>query len=272
MPSAVTSVKIATVTQPIPAADAQATSTKTTAQTIEQTLAGIAEALSAFHQSSRPQRHERSVFTKIERVLSSLTKLVEAFAKLRNAEPDPGKATKAQDVPTQAHTVESSATSNVEVLQPPGVSLVPSTEEPTPTSVEQSAITPQPAPTPSETPTTETLSSDMTVERAAIDLGGTLGKTGEFLWKPESEKDGNLAILLPSSLTGRVREVCVLMPDGSRALQRGHYAGVGNGSREHYRFSKPGRKFPDGAIVLIKLENGSTRHLKISDTAKRVTR
>lgn len=272
MPS-VTSVEISTITQATAPADPQPTTAKTSAQTVEQTLAGISEALSSFHKAGRPHRYERSVFTKIERILTSLTKLVEAFAKLKNTEPATPETAEAKNATdTASKTEETSAPSNVEVLQPPTVSV----DEPAAAMNQNSGAS---TATSSETPIasseilgSEEVSSDIAMDQASIKLGGALGKTGEFLWKPESEKDGNLAILLPSSLTGRVREVCILMPDGSRALQRGHYSGVGNGSREHYRFSKPGKKFPDGAIVLIKLEDGSSRHLKISDTAKRITR
>jgi hypothetical protein len=273
MPSSVTSVEIATITQPTTAADPQNTATKTSSQTVEQTLAGISQALAAFHQAAHPQRHERSVFTKIERILTSLTKLVEAFAKLKSAEPATPETSEAKDItdtPTKAE--ESPATSNVEVLQAPTVSVDEPVAAATQSNADSTTTGTDICVTSAEAPVTEVVSSDIAFDQAAIRLGGTLGKTGEFLWKPESEKDGNLAILLPSSLTGRIREVCILMPDGSRALQRGNYAGVGNGSREHYRFSKPGKKFPDGAIVLIKLNDGSFRHLKITDTAKRITR
>lgn len=272
MPS-VTSVEISTISQATAQTEAQASTTPTNHSRVEQTLAGISEALSTFHRTAHPHRQERSVFTKIERIITQLTRLVEAFAKLKSAEshnPEFGSAKGVADAPTKSE--ETPAGSNVEVLQAPTVSVdEPAVVSPQSGAESASLTTDTPVAT-SQLPGTDDVSSDIAVDAAVIKLGGTLGKTGEFLWKPESEKDGNLAILLPSSLTGRVREVCILMPDGSRALQRGHYSGVGNGSREHYRFSKPGKKFPDGAIVLIKLEDGSSRHLKISDTAKRVTR
>jgi len=108
--------------------------------------------------------------------------------------------------------------------------------------------------------------------KVAIPRGAPLQQGHGFLWKPESDKDGKLAILLPERLTGRVAEVDILAPDGSRTLQRGRFSGVGNGGREHFRFSKAGGKFPDGSIVLIKLLDGSRQHLVIRDTAARVQR
>ena len=110
-----------------------------------------------------------------------------------------------------------------------------------------------------------------TDKKPVIDLGTALRGSGEFLWKPKSEKDGKLAVLIPSSLTGSVSEVAIVSPDGKRVLQKGRYSGVGNGDRGHYRFSKAGGSFPDGAIVLVKLNDGTNRHFKIKETSQRVT-
>jgi hypothetical protein len=99
-----------------------------------------------------------------------------------------------------------------------------------------------------------------------------LRASGEFLWKPQSEKDGKLAVLIPSSLTGRVAEVAIVSPDKKRVLQSGKFSGVGNGNRAHFRFSKSGDKFPDGAIVWIKLKDGTSRHMVIKETSARYTK
>ena len=95
---------------------------------------------------------------------------------------------------------------------------------------------------------------------------------GEFLWKPASDKDGKLAILLPKGLTGKVKGVQVLSPDGTSVLAKGKYAGNGNGDREHFRFNKPGGEFPDGAIVVITMENGTKQQVTIKETSNRTTR
>jgi hypothetical protein len=137
----------------------------------------------------------------------------------------------------------------------PTIEMTPSvdTEQPSVVSIQQPAE--QPAP---ETP--------------RYDLGSALGKTGGFLWKPVSDKNGDLVVLLPKRLTGKVQEVRVLSPDGKKNLGKGKYSGIGNGDREHFRFSKSGSGYPDGSIVYIKLEDGTTRHIKISDTSKRIER
>jgi hypothetical protein len=95
---------------------------------------------------------------------------------------------------------------------------------------------------------------------------------GEFLWKPKSEKDGKLAILLPKNLKEKVKDVQILSPDGTKVLGKGKYAGIGNGDREHFRFSKAGTGYADGAIVVITLEDGSKRYVTIKETSERTTR
>jgi hypothetical protein len=69
-----------------------------------------------------------------------------------------------------------------------------------------------------------------------------------------------------------VQEVRVLSADGKKTLGKGKYSGIGNGDREHFRFSKPGSAYPDRSIVYIKLEDGTTRHLRINDTNRRIER
>ncbi len=103
-------------------------------------------------------------------------------------------------------------------------------------------------------------------------VGSALGSSGEFLWKPTSEKDGKLAVLIPSSLTGKIDEVAIVSGDKKRVLQKGRYSGVGNGNRTHFRFSKSGDKFPDGSIVWIKLKDGTSRHVVINESSARYTK
>lgn len=102
---------------------------------------------------------------------------------------------------------------------------------------------------------------------STLQAGSTLQKSGEFLWKPQSDKDGKLAILLPSALEGTVDSVSVVSPNGS--IEKGKYAGVGNGSREHFRFSKSGGDFPDGSRVIITMKDGSLKEVAISDSRAR---
>jgi hypothetical protein len=100
----------------------------------------------------------------------------------------------------------------------------------------------------------------------------SLASGGEFLWKPISEKDGKLAILLPKQFTGKIASLHVAAPNGKELLANGRSAGVGNGDREHFRFDRAGSTFPDGSIVVARLKDGSTRTITINETSSRFTR
>lgn len=77
-----------------------------------------------------------------------------------------------------------------------------------------------------------------------VESGGGGGSVGSplpvgsgFIWKPQSENDGRLVILLPSSFGGGGVTV---------AGEPGNYVGRTNGDRPTYRFSRPGSAYPDG--------------------------
>ena len=91
----------------------------------------------------------------------------------------------------------------------------------------------------------------------------------EFLWKPVSEKDKKLAILIPARYSADVLSVMITNPKG-KTIATGKYAGIGNGDRGHYRFGKSGGTYPDGSTVHVRLKDGSEQTLKIADTAKRL--
>jgi hypothetical protein len=90
-----------------------------------------------------------------------------------------------------------------------------------------------------------------------------------FLWKPVSDSDGKLAVLLPTRFTGQVASVSILSPSG-QLMERGRNTGVGNGGREHFRFSRPGSAFPPESIVEITLRDGTKQRITIDAPAKRI--
>lgn len=102
-----------------------------------------------------------------------------------------------------------------------------------------------------------------------VAMKSTIVGNGEFLWKPRSDKDGKLAVLLPKRYTGTVQSLEVISSKDGSTLAKGTPAGVGNGDREHFRFTRSGDSFPDGSIVLVSLRDGSTIYTQISDTAQR---
>lgn len=74
-----------------------------------------------------------------------------------------------------------------------------------------------------------------------------LSGTG-FVWKPVSEGDGRLVVLLPAS-----------MPVGTLAVNReqGRFIGRTNGNRPTYRFFRPGSSYPAPSVLSI----GAARYL-----------
>ena len=95
----------------------------------------------------------------------------------------------------------------------------------------------------------------------------TGGGSGGFLWKPISESNGRLVILLPGSLRGRVSGCSI---SGSFGSENGSFAGdTHNGNRPHYRFSRAGGSYgtnirvtarTDGGTQSWTVPNGSSRH------------
>ena len=88
-----------------------------------------------------------------------------------------------------------------------------------------------------------------------------------FLWKPVSDSDGKLAILLPPQFNGKVSGVTVTSPDGQSAT--GRHGGVGNGDRQHFRFNQPGSAFAPGTVVSIRLRDGRSEQIPIQNPAMR---
>ena len=113
--------------------------------------------------------------------------------------------------------------------------------------------------------------TETTLGKPAV-VGGSMGGTSEagggFLFKPVSDSDGKLAILLPSRLAGLVKGITLVGPDGT-VLESGRYAGNGNGGRDHYRFTKPGGQYPDGLSVQATLVTGEVLRYLIKETSDR---
>lgn len=151
--------------------------------------------------------------------------------------------------------------------QPPVQSLAPSTPPAPPAEA--------PAPQAPAAPVAQAPSAPADEPKTDNRKVSDLGRTGEFIWKPESDKDGKLAIILPSKFTGKVKNVRIVNAEG-KLLERGAYSGTGNpgkeGPREHFRFDKPGAKYKDGVFVEIVMEDKSVKRIQIKETSKRVER
>lgn len=92
-----------------------------------------------------------------------------------------------------------------------------------------------------------------------------------FLWKPESDKDGNLVVLLPSDISKDARQV-VLRDANGDIVGRGKPTGIGNGDRAHFRFDRPGRAFEGPITVEARLLDRSTRNFQVKNPERRVER
>ncbi|MEY4668043.1 MAG: hypothetical protein RL518_742 [Pseudomonadota bacterium] len=94
------------------------------------------------------------------------------------------------------------------------------------------------------------------------------GGSGGFLYKPQSDNNGKLVVLMPSKLAGMVAGVKIYDPSGN-LLESGRYTGNGNGGRDHYRFKKTGSAYPDGLRVEATLTTGDKVTYRIGETSQR---
>jgi len=95
------------------------------------------------------------------------------------------------------------------------------------------------------------------------------GGLGGFVWKPISERDGNLVVLLPNSYRGRVTGASIVQ-DGE-ILEEGWFAGdTHNGYRPHYRFSLPGAGYGSDLTLEATLSDGTVETWSIPEGGTRV--
>lgn len=87
-------------------------------------------------------------------------------------------------------------------------------------------------------------------------VGSKVDGPGGFLWKPVSESDGNLVVLLPPELKGQVSSVEIQDAAGN-TIDTGRFSGdQKNGGRPHFRFGKPGAAYGDGLTAVAKTTDG----------------
>ncbi|MEZ6196751.1 MAG: hypothetical protein R3F20_13665 [Planctomycetota bacterium] len=89
-----------------------------------------------------------------------------------------------------------------------------------------------------------------------------------FVFKPASERDGKLVIILPDGLKGGVAAVRLLNAEGKR-IEAGESSGLANGDREHFRFDRPGRRYPADLTVQVELLDGRLLERTIADPSRR---
>lgn len=96
---------------------------------------------------------------------------------------------------------------------------------------------------------------------------GFVGGNG-FLYKPISEGNGNLVILLPSKMAGNIESVELLNSRGN-ALEQGDSFDLYDDGRPVFRFNKVGADYPDNLTVRINLESGGSSDYFIEDSSLR---
>lgn len=93
-----------------------------------------------------------------------------------------------------------------------------------------------------------------------------------FLWKPESESNGRLAVLIPSAFTHRTNKLGELVHGGQviENTTRAHNDAVQpNGNREHYRFDRAGGQYPANVQFSITTLDGAKWYWLIPSPSQR---
>ena len=87
-----------------------------------------------------------------------------------------------------------------------------------------------------------------------------------FLWKPVSENNGKLVVLVPARLS--TEPVGKLIVNDS---VQGRFSSIANGNRAHYRFDSPGSAFGKNIPVVL-VKNGNRYEWIVPDGAQRYTK
>ncbi len=108
-------------------------------------------------------------------------------------------------------------------------------------------VPPPPKPEPKEEDPKDTPSSDSSDDTPPLVSTRKLAGNG-ILWKPVSEKNGNLVVLTATSYG--TPKVSILNSKGNR-VETGDYQGHTNGNRATYRFSKTGGAYSKPSYLQV---------------------
>lgn len=99
--------------------------------------------------------------------------------------------------------------------------------------------------------------------------GTTVDGANGFLFKPVSDNQGTLAVLMPEALAQLVSSLVIKDPTGT-VLEEGFSTGYGDlGTREKFSFQKPGGEYPANLTVEATLSDGSVKTWTIPDPSQR---
>ena len=97
------------------------------------------------------------------------------------------------------------------------------------------------------------------------------GQYAGFLWKPKSESNGNLVVLLPTQLRGRVSSANLHTANSTSQdtlIEVGRFVGdTHNGNRPHFRFLESGGTY--GSVWVIAETEEGTLGWEIPNGAQR---
>lgn len=98
--------------------------------------------------------------------------------------------------------------------------------------------------------------------------GNSIDGDGGFVFKPVSDSDGNLVVLLPAQFTNDVSSLLLKDKDGNE-IEEGNSVGPTNGDRETYRFNKPGADYQKDLVVEVTLKDGTVKEYHIANPGER---
>ena len=99
--------------------------------------------------------------------------------------------------------------------------------------------------------------------------GTNIDGKGGFLFKPVSNSDGKLAVILPASLKGLVSSIDLVDSTG-KTIESGKFTSNGDtGTQSKYSFSKPGSAYSANLNVRVTLNDGSLVNYIIPDPSQR---
>ena len=108
--------------------------------------------------------------------------------------------------------------------------------------------------------------------KATSGVAATTGKLdgqGGFLFKPVSNNEGTLAVILPKELSQGVQSVVIKDSDG-KSIESGRFKSFGdNGTNAKFTFRKPGGSYPKNITVEVELRGGEKRSYSIKDPSMR---
>ncbi len=112
--------------------------------------------------------------------------------------------------------------------------------------------------------TTTSTEGDSVITPNGTSVDGDQG----FVFKPESDHEKKLVILLPPDLAGEVTDVTLKDEDGN-TIEEGRSSGYANGGREHFRFNRAGQDYPENITVEVSLADGTTTTYEIPNPGLR---